>query len=530
MARLPENENDGMLPEAEVKTETEVEEESGIEAGTGKEPEKTEGEAGIRKEPEKTTEAEIRREPEKTEKETGVEEGTGHSEQEFGIERKPKKEEGAFGTGFLAGILLTVVCLVVFELGQMAARSGIFRKKESVREETGADILTDNETLRKLDEVQSVIEQNYLNEIDSDLLSAYLFKGIAAGLDDYYAAYYTEEELQSVLDSSRGEYHGIGATLRADAQTGEIVAVTVYENSPAEEGGLREDDVLLAVDGEPLGGVDLTSVVALIKSKDEFVLTVYRESEDAELELSITCGDVEVEHVTYRMLEDGIGYICITEFTESAVGQFEDAVDALNDQDMEKLIVDLRDTPGGLLSSVCDILDEILPECLLVYTEDRDGNREEYSSDSSYSVDCEIAVLVNEWTASASEIFAGAIQDYGLGPVIGTQTYGKGIVQRTFPLSDGSAIKMTVQKYFTPNGQDINGNGITPDIIVETGPEETESGKNGEKTAETESETIGDGPDEPESEADGEKSAETEAGAEEPDPVLERAIEELKKP
>lgn len=502
MTRLPEDEDENKLPEAErnatagARVETGAEEKA--ETGTGLE---INEDAGAEAATESGMKAEAATEPgmkAEAKMDAGVEdEAVVEAEAAPGTsQEETEHRSNAFGTGFLAGILLTVVCLVVFELGQMAARSGIFRKKESVREETGADILTDNETLRKLDEVQSVIEQNYLNEIDSDLLSAYLFKGIAAGLDDYYAAYYTEEELQSVLDSSRGEYHGIGATLRADAQTGEIVAVTVYENSPAEEGGLREDDVLLAVDGEPLGGVDLTSVVALIKSKDEFVLTVYRESEDAELELSITCGDVEVEHVTYRMLEDGIGYICITEFTESAVGQFEDAVDALNDQDMEKLIVDLRDTPGGLLSSVCDILDEILPECLLVYTEDRDGNREEYSSDSSYSVDCEIAVLVNEWTASASEIFAGAIQDYGLGPVIGTQTYGKGIVQRTFPLSDGSAIKMTVQKYFTPNGQDINGNGITPDIIVET-----ESGQDEEKPAEAES-----------------------------DPVLERAIEELKKP
>lgn len=480
MTHLPEDGDERKLPEAEWDADATAEDKT--EMGTV---------PGVIGAAEAGTAAEA-----ETESVTGSE-----TEAEAGI-RAAGRRPGAFGKGFFAGILVTILFIAAFELGQMVARSGIPGVHDRV-EEAGAAILTDNETLRKLDEVQSVIEQNYLDEIDADLLSAYLFKGVAAGLDDDYAAYYTAEELQSVLDSSRGEYHGIGATLSADAQTGEIVVVTVYEGSPAGEGGLQEGDILLAVDGEPLSGMDLTSVVALIKSKDELVLTVYRESEEAELELSVTCGDVEVENVTYRMLEDGIGYICITEFTESAVGQFKDAIGALNDQDMEKLIVDLRDTPGGLLSSVCDILDEILPECLLVYTEDRDGNREEYSSDSSYSIDCGIAVLVNEWTASASEIFAGAIQDYGLGPVIGTQTYGKGVVQRTFTLSDGSAIKMTVQKYFTPNGQDIDGNGITPDIVVEEEPE-----------------TPGDGSED----AVGGQEAE----AKESDPVLERAMEELK--
>ncbi|MCD7817495.1 MAG: S41 family peptidase [Lachnospiraceae bacterium] len=180
-------------------------------------------------------------------------------------------------------------------------------------------------------------------------------------------------------------------------------------------------------------------------------------------------------YVSYEMLADQIGYLQLTEFTESAVEQFRDAVEDLNGQGMEKLIVDLRDNPGGLLTSVCDILDEILPEGLIVYTEDKNGNREEYMADDEQSVTCEVAVLVNGSSASASEIFAGAIQDYGLGPIIGTQTYGKGVVQKTYYLSDGSTFKLTVENYYTPNGQEIDGNGITPDIVAEEGDDEENS-------------------------------------------------------
>ena len=219
-------------------------------------------------------------------------------------------------------------------------------------------------------------------------------------------------------------------------------------------------------------------------------MKVYRPTADEEFSFEIECGEVKVPAVTYKMLEDGIGYIRLNEFTEVAVGQFVDAAEMLEDQGMQKLIVDLRDNPGGLLTSVCDILDEVLPEGLLVYTEDKDGNREEYNSDRMRTVYCELAVLVNENSASASEIFAGAIQDHGAGTIIGTKTYGKGIVQKTFPLSDGSAFKMTVEKYYTPLGQDINGNGITPDIIVDNEEKNAVSGGESGTSASGDGENI----------------------------------------
>lgn len=420
-----------------------------------------------------------------------------------------KKRSGGFGVGFLTGMCAALACVLLFQLGWRAAQYGLLGSSgEKKREEVGAEVLTDPNTLYKLNEVQALIEKNYLDEVDGSLLSAYLFKGVAAGLDDVYANYYTAEELASVMDSSRGQYTGIGAVLQEELETGKIIVNEVYAGGPADAAGLLPEDELLAVDEDSLEEMDLNSAVALIKGKeDAFILKVYRPSAEEELELSIVCGDVEVPAVSSRMAADGIGYIQITEFTESAVKQFTDAAEALEQEGMEKLIVDLRDNPGGLLSSVCDILDEVLPEKLLVYTEDREGNRQEYHSDRKRTLDCEIAVLVNGSSASASEIFAGAIQDYQVGPVIGAATYGKGVVQNTFTLSDGSAFKMTVEKYYTPLGQDINGNGITPDIQVEMPKEGTKGG--GTKNEDIENKEI------------------ENENTENEDPVLEKAIEVL---
>ncbi|MCD7885454.1 MAG: S41 family peptidase [Lachnospiraceae bacterium] len=403
------------------------------------------------------------------------------------IEALEKRAGRRFLNGMMLGFVLGIAVVVV-----AAYAPGVIRRLTG-RGNPGAEVLTQSSTITKLSEVQELIEAYYLDEVDGEYLETYLFKGIAAGLDDAYANYYTAEELSSVMDSTNGEYYGIGATIGTDTETGEFYVGEVYEGGPAEEGGLQPEDLVRAVDGELASEMTLNELVALIKSKETFTMTVYRPSEGSELELTITCADVIPTYVTYEMLEDGIAYLKLTEFTASAVEQFRDAVADLNSQGMESLIVDLRDNPGGLLSAVCDILDEILPEdALMVYTEDKNGNREEYTADDEQSVTCRVAVLVNDGSASASEIFAGAIQDYGIGPVIGTQTYGKGVVQKTYSLSDGSAFKLTVENYYTPNGQEIDGNGITPDIVVdEDASAESTSAEDEEETADdTETDTV----------------------------------------
>lgn len=416
-------------------------------------------------------------------------------------DRETKCRNTGFRNGLITGVIASLCGVSLFCGGWMITQ----KKQVDAETKTGAAVLTDTDTQKKMTEIQKLIDQYYLNDLDSELLRDYLYKGIAAGLDDPYADYYSREELTSVLDSSRGEYYGIGAVISENRHTGELCIVQVYEGSPAEKGGLRSGDLILALEGESAEGLGLSELVKRIKSAEgEFHITVHRPETEEELELTLTCDEVIVSHVEYEMLEDQIGYIRITEFTGSAVTQFSEAAEALNQKGMQKLIVDLRSNPGGLLDAVCDILDEVLPQGMIVYMENRDGERTEFLADDKRSVTCEIAVLVDGYSASASEIFAGAIQDYGLGPVIGTQTYGKGVVQKTYSLSDGSAFKMTVEKYYTAKGQDIEGNGITPDLVVEEVQNESEDG----------------------SLADGNNKEQAE---QKEDLVLQRALEELKK-
>jgi len=231
--------------------------------------------------------------------------------------------------------------------------------------------------------------------------------------------------------------------------------------------------VITAIDDTDVTDMELSEVVSLIKeNKDKnIVLTVQREDEETPLQITVEVTDVELPAVFSEMLDDETGYIQITQFTGVAPQQYKDAFVDLKQKGMQKLVVDLRDNPGGLLTSVCEILRDILPEGLIVYTEDKDGNREEETCDGKNELHMPLAVLVNESSASASEIFAGAVQDYGIGKIVGTTTYGKGVVQELRQLHDGSAVKLTVSNYYTPKGNSINKVGIKPDIEVKLASE-----------------------------------------------------------
>lgn len=242
-----------------------------------------------------------------------------------------------------------------------------------------------------------------------------------------------------------------------------------YENTPAAESGLLPGDIVTKYNGEDTSGLDLTEIVNEIKTgeNDEITFTIKREGESEEKEITLTRRAVDIPTVTSEMLENNIGYLEISEFDTVTLEQFQEAKASLESQGMEKLIVDLRNNPGGNLSTVVDILREILPEGLIVYTEDRYGNRTEYSCDGDRELEIPLAVLINGDSASASEIFAGAVKDYGIGTLVGTTTFGKGIVQRIVELSDGTAVKLTIAKYYTPKGNNIHDKGIEPDVEVE---------------------------------------------------------------
>ena len=289
----------------------------------------------------------------------------------------------------------------------------------------------------KLDVIDRTISDYYLNEdeIDEEKLEEMIYLGYVSGLEEAYSTYYTAEQFTQVMESSSGIYSGIGAYVSQNVNTGIITIVNPFEGAPAANAGIKKDDILFKVEGEEVTGQDLNMVVAKLKGEEGTTVnvTMYRPSEDTYIDFTVERAVVNVPTVTYKMLENNIGYIQVTEFDEVTVEQFSAAIDDLESQGMEKVIFDLRDNGGGLLTSVCSMLDRILPEELLVYTIDKDGNREEEWAQNPDQIDLPMVVLVNGNTASASEIFAGTLKDYDKAEIIGTTTFGKGIVQTIIP-------------------------------------------------------------------------------------------------
>ncbi|MCI8797031.1 MAG: S41 family peptidase [Dorea sp.] len=322
---------------------------------------------------------------------------------------------------------------------------------------------------RKISGLKELIDARYLGDVDDSKLEEGLYKGLISGLDDPYSVYYDEEETKSMMESNEGEYCGIGAVLTRDTDTGIITLVQIYDDSPAMEAGLKADDILYKVEDIEVTGEDLTEVVSHIKGEKgtEVRLTVLRGDDMEEVTVTAVRNTVQVRTVKHEMKSDGIGYVSVSEFDIVTYEQYKEALADLENQGMEGLIVDLRNNPGGNLDTVCDILDLMLPEGLIVYTEDKEGNRDEKKSDEERQFRLPLVVLMNGNSASASEIYAGAVQDYGIGEIVGTQSYGKGVVQQIYPMKDGTSVKLTIAEYFTPKGRNIDGKGITPDVEVE---------------------------------------------------------------
>lgn len=338
----------------------------------------------------------------------------------------------------------------------------------------GVRLSKDASSEEKVEALKKLIDEKYMGEVDEDALKEGLYKGYVQGLDDPYSVYYDEEETKELYETTEGEYSGIGAVLSQDLKSGVITLVQIYEDSPADKAGLKDEDILTKVGTLDVTGMDLSEVVTYIKGEKgtEVELTVLRGEDADEVTVTAVRDTVEAQTVEYEMLEDQIGYLAVSEFDSVTYGQYEEALEALSDQGMEGLVVDLRNNPGGNLNTVCDMLDLVLPEGTIVYMEDKEGKRQTYSSDDAHQLDVPMAVLVNGNSASASEIYAGAIQDHEAGTIVGTQTYGKGVVQQIFDLGDGTSVKLTIAEYFTPKRRSINGEGVTPDLEVEYEPDE----------------------------------------------------------
>lgn len=365
-----------------------------------------------------------------------------------------------WGTRLKMSVLLLLVAVAGFVVGHVillfASGNGVNNFK----------------VMTKLTMLEAYVDHFFLDETDGSRLEDYIYKGYIAGLDDPYAAYYNEEEYAQLMEEDSGEYVGIGVTVRQDPDTGYVLVEQVNKGGPAYNAGVQADDIIMAVDGEDTAELGLQDTVALIKKNEKpVVLTILRGSES--MELTVDKSQIVMETVTWEMKENHTGYIAVSQFIDNTSEQFNEALTSLTEEGMTSLIIDLRDNGGGLLTACLDMVSRFVPdEKLIVYTEDKKGNRTEYNSDSVDVIDLPVVLLVNENSASASEIMTGCLKDYGIATIVGETTYGKGIVQNIMPLPDGSAVKMTVSKYYTPNGSNIHEVGITPDVTVEMSDEE----------------------------------------------------------
>lgn len=393
---------------------------------------------------------------------------------EKNVIQKERHRSGVIQGLLIGSFTMLAICAVVIAAAV---------KKGYIRPDTDGSIYIQSETYdgntgigteaeQKLNLIDQTLKDFYFDDIDDSKVLDNIYKAYVNAYGDKYTVYYTADEYAKIQESSNGAYYGIGVVVRKN-DDGTILVVEPYDGAPGKEAGMRKNDVIVTVNGESVADQDLNSVVAKIKGDEGTTVNIgiRRDGSDDIAELTVTRRKVEIKTVAYEMLDDSVGLITISEFDKVTAQQFKEAYAQLETLGMKGLVIDIRSNPGGLLNVVVDMLDEILPDGLIVYTEDKYGNRQEYNGSNPDVIDVPLAVLVNGESASASEIFAGAVQDYGAGTIIGTQTFGKGIVQTIRRMSDGSAIKYTMAKYFTPKGQDIHGHGVTPDIVEELSDE-----------------------------------------------------------
>lgn len=368
----------------------------------------------------------------------------------------------------ILAITAVVWALVLVAVGSsavtmLATGSSGFAGSRAITDEE-LDII---ERYSRLEEVRQTLEDNYYIEVDDETLVQGAIDGMLASLDDPYTFYYTVEDMIDRQESTSGEYRGVGMSVQMDGE-GAINVVRVFTGSPAEAAGILAGDKLVAIEGEYLNiqtAKDLDEAVSLIRGTvgTDVNLTILRDGE--EMKFAVTRGEVSINYVEYELIGD-IGYVRIYEFESTTADDFRKAMAYFQESNVRGMVIDLRDNPGGLLTSVVDIADELLPKGRVIYTEDRAGNVSSYYSSDDYW-DIPLVVMVNGNSASASEILAASIQDYERGQVVGTTSYGKGIVQLMLTYPDGAGMQYTESRYFTPSGRSIHGVGVEPDVVIE---------------------------------------------------------------
>ena len=324
------------------------------------------------------------------------------------------------------------------------------------------------EYIKKLLYLKDEIQASYYKDVEDQKLLDGAMKGMFEAVGDPYTAYYDENQFQDYMEQVEGSYVGIGVVVGLN-EDNRVTVVSSIEGSPGKKAGLISGDLIVKINGDDVSSLNLEQVVSKIKGDagTSVVLEIEREDAGELIKKEITREEIVLKSVDSMLLEDNIGYITITQFETNTAMEFEEHLAKLQSANIKGLIVDVRDNPGGMMDTVVEIVDQLIGESVIVYTEDKTGKKEIMSSEEKSKLDLPMAVLINEGSASASEIFAGALQDTGAATVVGTTSFGKGIVQRMSDLGDGTGYKITVSEYFTPNGRNIHGKGIKPDVEVE---------------------------------------------------------------
>ncbi|MDO4327645.1 MAG: S41 family peptidase [bacterium] len=421
-------------------------------------------------------------------------------------EQRNKKQKNKFWKGFVAGMALTAfaaLCLVGVSSGIMMFAGNIANNSSaSANQEEAEKQLNINRISQKSQYIQRIIEKYFYFDEDFDKVEQSIYSGLIAGLEDPYAAYYDEETLKKVLETTEGVYCGIGAVVSQNLETGVVTILRVYKGTPAEEAGLMAGDILYKVADMEVSGEDLDILVNQYVRGEEgtsVTIEVYRPSIEDYITVDVTRRRVETPTVEHEMLEDHVGYVLVTSFENITDKQFREAIEDLKSQGMERLVLDLRSNPGGTLDAAIGMMSYMLPDGLLFYDENKNGEGTKFVSENgkvwkiSYTsanpesskqefmedggeLDMPTVILVNENSASAAEAFTSAMRDFDRAKVVGTTTFGKGIVQTMIPLGDGSAVKMTTSQYFTKSGYSIHKQGLIPDVEVELDEEIVKKG------------------------------------------------------
>lgn len=357
----------------------------------------------------------------------------------------------------ITAVIVLLICLFVF--------TNVFNSKIS-------NIAVKEQFIAKFNQINDIIATKYVNEkIDYQKMQDYAFYGFVAGLGDKYSTYYNTEEFKQLLEANNGNMVGIGVSVIKDKASGNIKIIEVYENSPALVAGLQSGDLITVVEGKSVSTEGYEASINSMLGKTGQPVNFKVNRNGADIDFTIMRAPIKVNPISYKMLTPDIGYIRIKDFTSNTFPEFENALNQVNAAANDKgglkgIVFDVRNNTGGTLDSIVKVLDKLLPEGNVVKLVSKEGKEQLFKSDAS-EVKLPMIVLTNEYTASASELFTGALKDYKKADVVGTKTYGKGCAQGLFQLKDGSGLVLTDQMYYTPSGRNFEGNGNDPDYLVE---------------------------------------------------------------